>query len=93
MTVIDTCLAIGQPGAGDPQGARAIVIEEQDHHYALLVENVFDVVETQGEPIPVPGNLAQGWQEICISMVETGEEPALLIDPTALLSHSAERAA
>ncbi|MFN2099836.1 chemotaxis protein CheW [Altererythrobacter sp. MF3-039] len=85
MTVIDTCLAIGQPGDGDPAGARALVIENDGHHYALLVEDVFDVAEVQGEPMPVPGELNGDWNRIGIALVETGNQPALLIEPTALL--------
>lgn len=93
MTVIDTCIAIGKSGVGNPVGARALVVEEHGEHYALLVEEVFDVVETEGEPIPVPGDLADGWSGIGSSLIETNDEPALLIDPSSLLGPSTGLAA
>lgn len=93
MTVIDSSIVIGKRGVDDPTGARAMVIEEQGHYYALLVEDVFEVVETDGEPLPVPGNLEDGWQGVGASMIETGGKPALLVDPSSLLGSATGLAA
>lgn len=86
MTVIDCARALGLASkSADPRGRRAAVIEAHDHLYALLVDDVDDVVESNTAPVPVPGDAGTGWEEAALGMIETAGGPALLIDPAIFL--------
>ena len=86
MTVVDTRRAIGLRGDSDRPCSRAIVIEQDGHAYALMVEEVFDVVAAEGETKDIGSKFGKGWHAVALGMVETPRGPALLIDPAALLS-------
>jgi chemotaxis signal transduction protein len=86
MTVIDCAAALGLPSEdGDAQGRRAAVIEDQGHLYALLVDDVDDVVESHTAPAAVPGDAGTGWDQAAVGMIETAAGPALLIDPAVFI--------
>ena len=86
MTVIDCAQALGLSSARSaPEGRRAAVIEAQGHLYALLVDDVDDVVESRTAPAPVPGDAGTGWEIAALGMIETASGPALLIDPAVFL--------
>ena len=86
LTVIDTNRLVGAESDPEFASRRAIVIDNAGHGYALLVEDVADVIPYDGEPAPVPGNTGPGWQQCARGMVETAAGPALLLDPEALLA-------
>ncbi len=79
LTVIDCRKSIGL-ARGAAADCRAAVVELGGHPYALLVDSVVDVVESRSEPMPLPGGFGEGWSRVAIGMVETEDEPALLID-------------
>lgn len=82
MTVIDCALALGlKSDRTELAGRRAAVIEDGGHLYALLVDDVDDVVESHTAPAPVPGEAGTGWERAAHGMIETASGPALLIDP------------
>lgn len=84
MTVIDCALALGLPSdCADPSGRRAAVVEDEGHLYALLVDEVDDVVESESAPAPVPGDAGSGWERAAIGMIETARGPALMVEPAA----------
>lgn len=58
----------------------AVVIEHEGHLYALLVDDVTDVMEARSESTPVPGKLAGGWRRCAMGMIETDIGPVLLLD-------------
>lgn len=89
LTVIDTNRLVGAESSPDPGSRRAIVIDSAGHGYALLVEDVADVLPFEGDPAPVPGTNGPGWQRAARGMVETSAGPALLLDPQALLAMTA----
>lgn len=93
MTVIDTRQAIGLGKVDESTGNRAIVVEQDGHAYALMVEEVFDVVPTVGDIKAVGSRFGKGWQAVASGMVETPRGPALLIDPLALLAVDTRKAA
>ena len=87
LTVIDArrSLDLGETDCGD--GIReAVVVELDGHHYALLVDQVEDVVESLGEPSRVRGTMEAGWERVARGMVETETGPILLVDVGALIS-------
>ena len=93
LTVID-CFASLELGHVSGEGAReAIVIHADGHPYALLVDEVEDVVERSGEIRPLRRSLGGGWKRVATGMVEVGEDLLLLIDPQALLTGPAAQAA
>lgn len=71
----------------------AAVIELDGHHYALIVDQVEDVVEALSEPAAVRAAMEPGWDRVAQGMVETEEGPLLLIDVTALIAGPDLRAA
>jgi purine-binding chemotaxis protein CheW len=86
LTVIDAkrSLELGETDCSD--GIReAVVVELDGHHYALLVDQVEDVVESLGEPMPVRGAMEAGWARVATGMVETESGPILLVDIAALV--------
>jgi purine-binding chemotaxis protein CheW len=94
LTVIDCTrsLELGETDCSD--GIReAAVIEQDGHHYALIVDLVEDVVEALSEPAPVRASMQPGWDRVAQGMVETEAGPLLLIDVTALIAGPDLRAA
>ena len=87
LTVIDArrSLDLGETDCSD--GIReAVVVELDGHHYALLVDQVEDVVESQSEPAAIRGAMEPGWARVARGMVETEMGPILLVDVAALVS-------
>lgn len=94
LTVIDAkcSLELGDSDRGQAI-TEAVVVELDGHHYALIVDQVEDVVESHGEPAPVRGAMAPGWQRVGRGMIETEMGPILLIDVAALVAGAEARAA
>jgi purine-binding chemotaxis protein CheW len=87
LTVIDArrSLDLGETDCSD--GIReAVVVELDGHHYALIVDQVEDVVEGLGEPSAIRGAMEAGWARVARGMVETEMGPILLVDVAALVS-------
>ena len=91
LTVIDCHKALGLDSAA--VGERAPVVKVAGHFYALAVDAVDDVLEAQGDAIPVPGGFGPGWQSVGRGMIETDRGPALLIDVEALIAGPRAQAA
>ncbi len=88
LTVIDCARSLGLAEPVDVAGAaecNAAVIEHDGHLYALLVDDVSDVMETRSELAPVPGRLTDGWQRCGLGMIETDVGPVLLLDIGSLI--------
>ena len=94
LTVIDCrrSLELGVTECSD-QIQEAVVVELDGHHYALIVDLVEDVVETDSEPAPVRAAMGPGWERVSQGMVETEEGPLLLIDVAALVAGVEAKAA
>jgi purine-binding chemotaxis protein CheW len=94
LTVID-CMRSLELGATDcSDGIReAAVVELDSHHYALIVDQVEDVVEALSEPAPVRAAMGSGWERVADGMVETENGPLLLLDVAALIAGVEAKAA
>ena len=94
MTVIDSCAAV-EKGRFEWNGhAEAVIANCDGHGYAILVENVDDVVECEGAVIPSRAVLSGGWARVSRGTIEVDGEELLVIDPEALvLGHSTAMAA
>src|SRR5436190_12119045 len=92
LTVIDGLAAL-EAGRTEGPGRDAIVVPSGGHTYALMVEEVEDVIEAAGEPTPPRAPLGAGWDRVSLGMVEAEGELFLLIDPHQLIAGPAARAA
>jgi purine-binding chemotaxis protein CheW len=92
LTVIDGLAAL-EAGRSGEACRDAIVIPSGGHTYALLVEEVEDVIEAAAPPSPIGAPLGAGWDRVAIGTVEAEGELYLLVDPHALIAGPAARAA
>ncbi|HEX4739203.1 MAG TPA: chemotaxis protein CheW [Allosphingosinicella sp.] len=92
LTVIDCPAALGFAPGGAPH-RDAVVAVIDGHPYALMVENVEDVVEGDADPVPLPVRTAPLWRRVAKGMVAAGGELLLLIDVPALVAGPASEAA
>ena len=84
LTVIDCRIALGLGTGNAPgPGSEAVVVEIEGHHYALLVDVVDDVVDSLGEPEPVPLALGASWERVALGLVQSEQGPLLLVDVAA----------
>ncbi len=89
MTVVDCARSLGVEDFPMPEGIRHAVVVEQDKHlYALQVDGIADVLESEGEIAPSPGVLAPGWERVSLGMVESPAGALLLVDVYALIAGS-----
>jgi purine-binding chemotaxis protein CheW len=91
LTVIDCrrSLDLGVTDCSD--GIReAAVVELDGHHYALIVDQVEDVLEAQSAPASLRAAMGAGWERASLGMVETETGPLLLVDVAAILAGGAE---
>ena len=87
LTVIDCRASLELEHAdGEEPSRKAAVVEHEGHLYALLVDQVEDVVETQSEPDSVPAELSLGWHRVARGMVETELGVMLLVDLAELIA-------
>ena len=92
LTVIDCAAALGLPPGEAPQ-RDAVVAVIDGHPYALLVEEVEDVVEADADPVPLPVRTAPLWRRVARGMAAAGGELLLLVDVPALVAGPASEAA
>jgi purine-binding chemotaxis protein CheW len=92
LTVIDGLAAL-EAGRSGEAGRDAIVVPSGGHTYALMVEEVEDVIEAAAPPHPLNAPLGAGWDRVAIGTVEAEGELYLLVDPHLLIAGPAARAA
>jgi purine-binding chemotaxis protein CheW len=85
LTVIDSRASLGL-AADEGAGAEAIVVPSGGHTYALLVEQIEDVIEAAGEAGPLQAPPGLGWDRVAQSVVEAGGDLLLLADPHLLIA-------
>jgi purine-binding chemotaxis protein CheW len=86
LTVIDTNASLGLPRTGSSEAAEAIVVPSGGHTYALLVEQVEDVVESAGALAPVRAPPGPGWDRVATGMIEAGDDLLLMVNPHAIIA-------
>lgn len=93
LTVIDGLAALGAGTAGEAALASAVIVPSGGHPYALLVDDVEDVIEAGSAVASLAAPVGVGWDRVAIGMVEAGGKPLLLVDPHALIAGPAAQAA
>lgn len=86
LSVIDSAASLGLPRTERGEAGEAIVVPSGGHTYALLVEQVEDVVEAAGAPVPVRAPPGRGWDRVVTGMVEAGDDLLLMVDPHAIIA-------
>jgi purine-binding chemotaxis protein CheW len=85
MTVIDSSAAV-ELGAFAWNGhAEAVIVNCDGHGYAILVENVDDVVEPPASVVPSRAVLAPSWARVARGTIEIDGEALLVVEPEALV--------
>jgi len=92
LTVIDGLAALDLGRAGT-EGRDAVVIPCEGHTYALLVEEVEDVIAADAPAAPLAAPVGAGWDRVAIGTVEIGADLFLLVDPYLLIAGPAANAA
>lgn len=93
LTVIDCFASLELARSGEQGQKDAIVVEADGYPYALLVDSVEDVVETDADMSPVRTSLIGGWRRASRGTIDVGGDLLLLVDIHALLSGPAAHAA
>lgn len=95
LTVIDcACIVDGKPSPRTGANGLAVVINIDDHGYALMVEDVQDVTTAADELDEVMADLGGNWSGCALGMAETEIGPLLVVDPASLvIGNEAEKAA
>ena len=86
LTVIDSRASLGLAAEEGEGAAEAIVVPSGGHTYALLVEQIEDVIEAAGEPGPVQAPPGLGWDRVAKCVVEADGDLLLLADPHLLIA-------
>lgn len=86
LTVIDSRASLGLPADPDAPFGEAIVVPSGGHAYALLVDQVEDVVEGEEEPVPLDAPAGAGWDRVARGVVATGGDLLLYVDPHQLIA-------
>lgn len=92
MTVVDCRRSLELPAA-EERSSLAVVVEIDEFLYALVVDEVEEVVPFDTEPSEIRADLLPGWARAAQGMVETTAGPALVLDPGKLIEGPAKRKA
>jgi purine-binding chemotaxis protein CheW len=86
LTVIDSRASLGLSEEGESGSCEAIVVPSGGHTYALLVEQIEDVIESHSEAVPVQAPPGAGWDRVAKGFVEADGDLLLLADPHLLIA-------
>jgi purine-binding chemotaxis protein CheW len=85
LTVIDTRASL-QMGAIEQAGTlTAVIVDVDGHSYALLVDEVEDVIEA-GSPEACPALLSGAWRRAARGTIRHGDQAILVIDPVMIVA-------
>ena len=87
VTVIDTQSALGLDAGS--QAKRAVIIQVDGHHYALLVDALDDVAPFDLLPMAAGVTLDPAWRSAGQGIIERDGEPILAINLAALVPSAA----
>jgi len=86
MTVIDSVASINPDRRFAWDGhAEAVIVTCDGHGYAILVENVDDVAESDGGVTATRAVLQTGWARVASGAIDIDGENMLVVDPQALV--------
>jgi purine-binding chemotaxis protein CheW len=87
LTVIDCRRSLElEPRDHEDDRPKAAVVEFESHLYALLVDEVEDVVEARSDCTPLRTALGHGWDRAALGMIEADGGPLLLVSVAGLVA-------
>jgi purine-binding chemotaxis protein CheW len=89
LTVIDSCASVGLGRFEWSGHAEAVIVNCEAHGYAILVENVDDVVEPSAPMTASRAVLNAQWARVALGTIEVDGEALLVVDPDALIAGNA----
>jgi len=93
LTVIDGMASLELGKTEDRGLIEAIVVNSGGHPYAVLVDEVEDVVEAEGAPAAVRAPIGLGWDRVATRMVDAQGDLLLLVDPHLVITGPVAQAA
>lgn len=85
MTVIDSRASVDLGSFSWEGTAEAVIVNCGGHGYAILLENVDDVVEVTTPVTPSRAVMSAGWARASLGTIEVYGEALLVIDPVGLI--------
>jgi len=85
LTVVDTRAALGLGAMARDGAMTAIITDHERQSYALLVDEVEDVIEAD-PPEACPALVAPAWRNAAQGTIRRGDEAILLVSPAALVA-------
>ncbi|GAA4763182.1 hypothetical protein GCM10023219_04360 [Stakelama sediminis] len=83
VTVIDGGSILGMPH--EAPAARGVITVVDGHPYAMIVEDLDDVVSFDEKPLADGMTLEGGWEKIARGYVERDGEPVLIVNLSSLV--------
>lgn len=83
VTVIDTRQALGLGGVTG--AGRAIIVHDEGHYYAMLVDALDDISPFVRQPLASGIGLSSAWRTVALGLIERDGEPVLAIDLLGLI--------
>ncbi|URW76960.1 chemotaxis protein CheW [Sphingomonas donggukensis] len=91
VTVVDTRAALGLEGRS--ASGRAIIVHDEGHHYAMLVDALDDIAPFVRQPLAGGIGLSPAWRRVALGLIERDGEPVLVVDLNALIPRGLAAAA
>ena len=90
VTAVDLRVRLGLPPRAEGERTMNIVVRDGDELFALLVDEVGDVVEVDADRLePTPPTLEPRWRECCAGVVRMERGLLVVVDAGGLLRASA----
>ena len=93
LTVIDSRAALELGAHGDEAARDAVIVPCDGHTYALIVDEVEDVIEAEAPEAPLAAPVGAGWDRVASGTIEANGELFLLVDPWRVIAGPAAIAA
>lgn len=83
VTVLAARAALGMDVIEESR--RAVIVHVEGHHYAIMVDEIEDIIPLEMAPLPSAMPLSPEWRRVAIGIVTRNGEPILTIDPARLI--------
>ena len=93
VTAVDLRTCLGLPDRPEGASEMNVVVKDGEEFFALLVDEVGDVVEVDADRIqPAPKTLPGVWRDVCSGVIQMDEELLVVMDVEQVLRSEARAA-